>query len=89
MSFSPDDRYMVFDLETEENSQTHDIHLLAIDGEKETVLVKHRANDRRPLWTPDGKRIVFTSDRSGSKGLWMLDVVDGKPKGTPTQIKGT
>ena len=87
MSFSPDDRYMVFDLETEENSRTHDIHLLAIDGGQETVLVKHRANDRRPLWTPDGKRIVFTSDRSGSKGLWMLDMDNGKPKGNPKLVR--
>ncbi len=87
MNFSPDDRYVVFDLETKEGSGTHDIHLLAIDGSQETPLVEHPANDGAPFWTPDGKRIVFVSDRSGSMGVWMLDVDDGSPKGTPSQVK--
>ncbi len=30
---------------------------------------------------------MFVSDRSGSPGIWMLDVEDGKPKGNPVLVK--
>ncbi len=87
MSLSPDGRYVVFELGVDHSSGKRDIHLLATDGSGEAPLVEHPADDWAPFWAPDGKRIVFASDRSGSKVLWMLDVDDGKPKGTPTKAK--
>ena len=87
MSISPDGRYVVYELEEKHGSKKRDIHLLATDGSGEMPLVEHPADDGAPFWAPDGKRIVFFSDRSGSMGVWMLDVDNGKPKGTPTQIK--
>ncbi|UCD75986.1 MAG: PD40 domain-containing protein, partial [Phycisphaerales bacterium] len=87
MDFSPDDRYVIFDLETDVGSGTYDIHLIDTVEDEETVLVEHPANDTAPYWTPGGQRIVFLSDRSGSDALWMLDVPEGKPQGTPRPIK--
>jgi len=84
-SLSPDGRYVVYD--SPENSLERDIFLMATDGSHETTLVEHPANDFEPFWAPDGNRIVFTSDRSGSLGIWILEVVDGKPKGSPQLIK--
>ncbi|MCH9015601.1 MAG: PD40 domain-containing protein, partial [Gemmatimonadetes bacterium] len=89
MSLSQDSRYVAFDLEVKEGSEKRDIYLLATDGSGEVPLVEHPADDWAPYWTPDGHGIVFVSDRSGSTGLWMLDVVDGEPMSTPTQIKET
>ncbi len=89
MSLSPDSRYVAFDLELKEGSEKRDIYLLATDGSGEVPLVEHPADDWAPYWTPGGNGIVFVSDRSGSTGLWMLNVEDGKPMGTPTQIKET
>jgi Tol biopolymer transport system component len=87
MNFSPDGRYIAYDVETEENSRIGDIHLLAVDGSQENSLVVHPANDGAPFWSPDGKQIVFMSDRSGTMALWILDVDNGKPEGNPRQIK--
>ncbi len=89
MSLSPDGRYVAYELQEKHGSYSNDIYLLATDGSGETVLVEHPANDWAPYWTPDGNGIVFVSDRSGSAALWMLNVEDGKPMGTPTQIKET
>ncbi len=33
--------------------------------------------DRQPAFSPDGRRIVFTSDRSGSLDLWSLELASG------------
>ncbi len=86
MSLSPDGRYVVYDSPQNEDSADRDIFLLATDGSHETTLVKHPANDFAPFWAPDGDRIVFASDRSGSMGVWVLEVIDGKPKGSPQLI---
>ncbi|MEE8250915.1 MAG: hypothetical protein V3R24_04165 [Gemmatimonadales bacterium] len=69
MSLSPDGRYVVYELEEKHGSKKRDIHLLATDGSGDVRLVEHPADDGAPFWTPDGKRIVFLSDRSGSMGV--------------------
>jgi len=33
--------------------------------------------DRQPAFSPDGRRVVFTSDRSGSLDLWSLELATG------------
>lgn len=37
-------------------------------------LTDDKASDRDPVWTPDGKQIVFASNRSGSWDLWRAAV---------------
>jgi Tol biopolymer transport system component len=85
--FSPDGRYVVYHLPQQARSNAHDIFLLAVDGGREMPLVRHPANDVVFDWTPDGKRILFGSDRSGTMGAWWIQIADGKPKGTPDLVK--
>ena len=33
-----------------------------------------------PAWTPDGRRIVFSSARAGSRTLWQLSPDGGQPE---------
>ena len=84
MSLSPDGRTIAYDLVSDKDadiSATRDIYLLAADGSRESVLVRHPANDYGPMWTPDGRRIVFASDRAGATGAWMIEVREGQPPG--------
>ena len=37
------------------------------------ALTEGRAYDSQPRWSPDGRSIVFASDRSGSDNLWASD----------------
>ncbi len=87
VSLSPDDRYVVFDFLSNEDCKEHDIFLMSTDGGREIPLVQHPADDKGPVWTPDGKHVIFASDRTGSWGFWALSVVDGKPAGLPQLIK--
>ncbi len=81
-SLSPDGLYVTYDSPQSGDSSKRDIFLLATDGSHQMALVEHPADDFAPFWTPDGNRIVFASDRSGSTGIWVLEVVDGKLKGS-------
>lgn len=87
MSFSADGRYIVYDFRAQEGSPEHDILLLPIDGSREITLVEHLANDLLLGWAPDGKRVLFASNRTGTWGVWLIEVADGKPRGAPELVK--
>jgi Tol biopolymer transport system component len=85
--FSPDGRYIAYDLPQQPGSNEYDIFILTVDGGQETPAVQHTANDVVFDWTPDGKRLLFGSNRSGTMGAWWIQVADGKPDGTPELVK--
>src|SRR5689334_21798870 len=62
LDLSPDGRTIVFDL-------LGDLYTLPVAGGKATRLTSGLAFDAQPRWSPDGKRIAFTSDRSGSENV--------------------
>jgi Tol biopolymer transport system component len=84
---SPDGRYVVYTGGATEDSEQSDIFLLSVDGGRESPLVQHPAADGSPVWTPDGKKVLFVSDRTGAMGFWSIDVADGKPQGVPKLVK--
>jgi len=86
-SFSPDGRYIVYDAPAKEGSADRDIFVLASDGSRETPLVEHPGNDFVLGWAPDGKNILFASDRTGTTGAWAIGVADGRPQGEPQLVK--
>jgi Tol biopolymer transport system component len=87
MFFSADGKYLAYDIPARETSLQRDIFLLAIDGSSEVPAVAHPANDELMGWSPDGKRLLFSSDRTGSTGLWTATFKDGKPQGGPELVK--
>jgi Tol biopolymer transport system component len=86
VNISPDGRYIVYSLEQKKTSGVHDLFMLSTDGTVEYPLVEHVADDSRPFWTPDGKQVLFISDRLGSEGIWSLTFHEGKPSGDPELI---
>ena len=38
-------------------------------------------------WTPEGKRLMFSSERAGSNDIWLIAVEDGKAVGEPDLVK--
>ena len=84
-SVSPDGRYLVYDVPQADGRQ--DIAVMSLQDGRESKLVEHPADDRGPIWTPDGQRVLFVSDRTGSAGLWALDVADGKAVAPPELLR--
>lgn len=56
-----------------------ELFLLDAHGRVERQLTDNEANDCQPDVTPDGRTVVFWSDRSGSGELWSMALDPGTP----------
>lgn len=88
---SPDGRHIAYSLPHKEGRAgrdlaraglaPRDVLLMAADGSGQAPLVEHPADDFLLGWDPEGRRVVFASDRTGSTAIWAAPVIDGKPAG--------
>ena len=67
---SPDGRTVIFDL-------LGDLYTVPIGGGDATRVTSGLAFDGQPRFSPDGTKVLFISDRSGSDNLWTLDMASG------------
>lgn len=66
-ALSPDGRTLAF-------VSGGDIWTVPAAGGEARLLVSHPATESRPLWSPDGSKLVFASARSGNGDLYLLDL---------------
>jgi len=85
--FSLNGEYIAYDFRPQKDIQQRDISLLLTEGNLEIPLIKHQADERLLGWTPDGKSVLFVSNRTGTTDVWLIRVTEGKPQGTPELIK--
>ena len=85
---SPDGRWIAYDLQPdEEDPERRDLFVLAADASVETRVVEHPATDFLFGWAPDGRHVVFGSDRTGGVAAWLLPVHEGRAAGRPRLIR--
>src|SRR4051812_35931709 len=81
---SPDGKTVVYQVATvdlEKNKSSTALWLAPVDGKaapKQLTDPKGK-RDTNPRWSPDGERILFESNRSGSPQLWVVGA-EGEPK---------
>ena len=51
-----------------------DVWTAPADGGTAQLLVSHPANESRPLYSPDGKRLAFISNRTGAGDIYVLNL---------------
>lgn len=72
-ALSPDGKTLAF-------SWRGDIWTVPVAGGTATRLTVHEAVDSSPSFSPDGKQLAFTSDREGSKQVFVMPVTGGEPR---------
>ncbi len=70
---APDGRTILFDL-------LGDIYRMPIAGGKAERITSGLAYDFAPRYSPDGKTIVFCSDRGGTMNLWLMSGDGSSPR---------
>ncbi|HEV8112660.1 MAG TPA: S9 family peptidase [Planctomycetota bacterium] len=66
--------------ELEKGKSWSEIWLMAADGSAQRQMTSGEHNDTDAKFSPDGKRLLFLSDRSGSGQVWVMPVDGGEPK---------
>ena len=73
LALSPDGSKLAF-------SYQGDIWVAPSTGGKAIPLTDNVEMDDRPVWSPDGKKIAFASDRYGNNDIFTVDAEGGRPK---------
>jgi Tol biopolymer transport system component len=78
--FSPDGAFIA-------GIQRGDVYVWSVDGREETRVTTDPADEEWPFWSPDGRFLVFSSERSGEKDLWVVPMERGAPTGPAVRVK--
>jgi dipeptidyl aminopeptidase/acylaminoacyl peptidase len=89
---SPDGKWVAYALTTVDlaaNKSASSIWLASTEkGEPRQLTNVPGKKDRHPRWSPDGKKLLFTSNRSGDSQLWAIDLAGGEARQLTTLSTG-
>jgi Tol biopolymer transport system component len=83
---SPDGKHIAYDAAAEDGKHRR-IYILASDGSTESAATDGAATDEVFGWMPDGKALLFATDRTGVRELRALPVEHGKSSGESYLVK--
>ncbi|MCG2614696.1 amidohydrolase family protein [Terrimonas sp. NA20] len=66
LDLSPDGKEIVFDL-------LGDLYTIPVNGGEAKLLKGGHSMDLQPTYSPDGKKLMFTSDAGGGDNIWMMN----------------
>ena len=81
LALAPDGSSIVYSRRTiEDNRYRSRLWRVSYEGGRAEKLTTAAASDSRPRFSPDGRRLLFLSDRSGNTQPWILPLSGGEPQ---------
>jgi dipeptidyl aminopeptidase/acylaminoacyl peptidase len=80
--------YVLTTVDLAGNKTASTIWLVSIQGGTPRQLTNTTKKDRHPRWSPDGKQLLFESNRSGDNQLWVIEVAGGEARQLTTLSTG-
>jgi len=83
-AWSPDGQYIAFSsnraMRQAGQAYAVDIFVMEVDGSNPQNLTDGAASDWAPAWSPDGKHILFQSDRDGNQEIYVMNADGSNPR---------
>jgi len=78
-AWSPDGRFIAFVSDRGSPIErgfhrSYDLYMVDVESRDVTTVVQVSGREKSPAWSPDGRKIIYSSDRSGSPELYMVDL---------------
>jgi len=70
---------LVFDAPQRKDESSRDIFAVRLDGQSERRLIADPSNDYIVGLSPDGRSLIFLSDRNGAPGIWTVPLNASAP----------
>lgn len=86
MVFAPDSVHVIFSGPQSKQGLESDIFQTSIYGGSPSILIKDPADDNILGFSPEGSRLLFSSDRAGTYGIWSVGFSGDAVRGEPTAI---
>jgi Tol biopolymer transport system component len=84
---SPDAQFIMFD--SAQSPINYDIFIAPTNTGIKRPLIEHPAFDYPLDWTPDGKTILFASNRTGKLDIWAVSVENGRQARNPELVRAS
>jgi len=87
LSFSPDGRFLAFDLPPDPDARNRDIFVMDLEAGREHRITSEPASNNRFIgWAADGNALFYVSDGAGKESVWRASLADGRRQGAPTLV---
>lgn len=86
LAWSPDDRYLAYVDGSSLTASVSQIRVLDLATNESVDVTDGRTSNWGPIWSSDGRELLYVSSRSGKRDVWRRQMADGRPIGEPARV---
>ncbi len=87
LKLSPDDRYLAYDRLVDNNRHVFTFDINNGTESRITTGITNNVGYESPVWSRDGKLLLYRSQLRGRSDLWAVPVSGGKANGNPSLVQ--